>query len=147
MPGSSEYRSNDVLDNTAVHPESYKAAEKLLEICGYTPADVKAGRISELEERIDKIGASTAAERCGIGLPTLRDIVKELLKPCRDPRDELPPPILRKDVMDIADLKPGMNLKERAKCHRFGAFVDIGVIRTACSISPRLPPVRKASSR
>jgi len=120
--------SNDVLDNTAVHPESYKAAEKLLEICGYTPADVKAGRISELEERIDKIGASTAAERCGIGLPTLRDIVKELLKPGRDPRDELPPPILRKDVMDIADLKPGMKLRGTVRnVIDFGAFVDIGV--------------------
>lgn len=120
--------SNDVLDNTAVHPESYKAAEKLLEICGYTPADVKAGRISELEARIDKIGASKAAEHCGIGLPTLRDIVKELLKPGRDPRDELPPPILRKDVMDIADLKPGMKLKGTVRnVIDFGAFVDIGV--------------------
>jgi len=120
--------SDDVLDNTAVHPESYEAAKKLLEICGYTLADVKAGRINELEARVEKIGAAKAAEHCGIGLPTLRDIVKELLKPGRDPRDELPPPILRKDVMDISDLKPGMRLKGTVRnVIDFGAFVDIGV--------------------
>jgi uncharacterized protein len=120
--------SKDVLDNTAVHPESYKAAQMLLEFCGYSPADLKAGRIGELEQRIEKAGTAKAAECCGIGLPTLRDIAKELLKPGRDPRDELPPPVLRKDVMDMADLKPGMKLKGTVRnVIDFGAFVDIGV--------------------
>ncbi len=120
--------SKSVLDNTGVHPESYSAAEKLLELCGYKLSDVAACRISELPERIKGYGESKAAEECGVGVPTLRDIVKELLKPGRDPRDELPPPVLRTDVLDMKDLKPGMVLTGTVRnVIDFGAFVDIGV--------------------
>ncbi|MCI9543026.1 MAG: RNA-binding transcriptional accessory protein [Acutalibacter muris] len=118
--------SRQVLDRTAVHPESYKAAEKLLEICGYTLKDV--GSLFELDKRLKELGTDKAAEACGVGVPTLRDIAAELQKPGRDPRDQLPPPILRTDVMDIADLKPGMKLTGTVRnVVDFGAFVDIGV--------------------
>ena len=120
--------SKQVLDNTAVHPESYDAASKLLEICGYTMADVKAGKLSDLRQRLDNYGVARAAEACGVGEPTLRDIAAELLKPGRDPRDELPPVLLRQDVLEIKDLKPGMVLT--GTVHNvidFGVFVDIGV--------------------
>jgi uncharacterized protein len=117
-----------VLDNTAVHPESYSAAEKLLKLCGYTLEDVKAGRIAELKARVAAYGTEKAAEECGVGVPTLNDIVAELLKPGRDPRDELPPVLLRKDVLEIKDLKPGMVLTGTVRnVIDFGAFVDIGV--------------------
>ena len=120
--------SSLVLDNTAVHPESYAAAEMLLKLCGYTLEDVKAGRIAELKTRVAAYGTEKAAEECGVGVPTLSDIVAELLKPGRDPRDELPPVLLRKDVLEIKDLKPGMVLTGTVRnVIDFGAFVDIGV--------------------
>jgi len=118
--------SQNVLDHTAVHPESYGAAEKLLSLCGYSLDDV--GSLSELDRRLAEVGPSKAAEACGVGLPTLRDIAAELQKPGRDPRDELPPPLLRTDVLDISDLKPGMKLTGTVRnVVDFGAFVDIGV--------------------
>ena len=120
--------SKQVLDNTAVHPESYDAASKLLEICGYTMADVKAGKLSDLKQRLDNYDVARAAEACGVGEPTLRDIAAELLKPGRDPRDELPPVLLRQDVLEIKDLKPGMVLTGTVRnVIDFGVFVDIGV--------------------
>ena len=120
--------SANILDNTAVHPESYPAAEKLLALCGYSDSDVRAGRLAELGARIAKIGETAAAEQCGIGVPTLRDIVTELQKPGRDPRDELPAPMLRTDVLEMKDLKPGMELTGTVRnVVDFGAFVDIGV--------------------
>ena len=120
--------SKQVLDNTGVHPESYKAAETLLTLCGYDLKDVAAGRIAELPQRVAQLGWAEAAKRCEVGEPTLRDIVKELLKPGRDPRDELPPPILRTDVLEMKDLKPGMVLTGTVRnVIDFGVFVDIGV--------------------
>ncbi|MCQ2461491.1 MAG: RNA-binding transcriptional accessory protein [Clostridia bacterium] len=120
--------SKNVLDNTGVHPESYDAAKTLLTLCGYELKDVKAGNIPELHDRIEKQGYAVLAERLSIGEPTLHDIENELLKPGRDPRDELPPPLLRSDVMEMKDLKPGMELKGTVRnVIDFGAFVDIGV--------------------
>ena len=120
--------SRSVLDNTGVHPESYAAAEKLLSLCGYTLEDVKAGAIGALKERLAAYGEERAADECGVGLPTLRDIAAELLKPGRDPRDELPRPILRTDVLEMKDLRPGMELTGTVRnVVDFGVFVDIGV--------------------
>ncbi len=120
--------SRQVLDNTGVHPESYAAAEKLLALCSYTLSDVAAGNIAELPARVKTMGAAKAAAECGVGEPTLEDIVSELMKPGRDPRDELPPVLLRKDVLEIKDLKPGMELMGTVRnVIDFGVFVDIGV--------------------
>ena len=120
--------SKQVLDRTGVHPESYAAAENLLALCGYTLADVAAGGIAELPTRLEAYGAEKAAAECGVGVPTLRDIAKELCKPGRDPRDELPKPILRTDVLEMKDLKPGMVLTGTVRnVIDFGVFVDIGV--------------------
>ena len=120
--------SKNVLDNTAVHPESYAAAEALLELCGCDRKGVKAGAIGDLRERVAAYGEERAAAACGVGVPTLRDLVTELLKPGRDPRDELPKPILRTDVMEIRDLKPGMELTGTVRnVIDFGVFVDVGV--------------------
>ena len=120
--------SAQVLDNTAVHPESYAAAEALLKLCNYSLDDVKRGDIKELPLRLKAYGAEKAAAECGVGVPTLNDIVSELLKPGRDPRDELPPVLLRKDVLEIKDLKPGMVLTGTVRnVIDFGVFVDIGV--------------------
>ena len=120
--------SGQVLDNTAVHPESYAAAEKLIALCGYSMAEVAAGMIDELPRRLETYGVKKAAEECGVGEPTLRDIAAELLKPGRDPRDELPPVLLRQDVLEIKDLKPGMELTGTVRnVIDFGVFVDIGV--------------------
>ena len=120
--------SKSVLDNTAVHPESYEAAKALLALSGHTLADVKDGRISDLPERIKSYGEGKAAAEIGVGVPTLRDIVSELLKPGRDVRDELPKPILRTDVLEIKDLTPGMVLTGTVRnVIDFGVFVDIGV--------------------
>ena len=117
-----------VFDNTGVHPESYAAAEKLLGLTGYQLADVASGGIADLPERVKKFGESKLAGECGVGLPTLRDVVKELVKPGRDPRDELPKPVLRTDVLDIKDIVPGMVLTGTVRnVIDFGAFVDIGV--------------------
>ncbi len=118
----------EVLDATAVHPESYAAAEKLLSMCGYTEADVRGGHVADLAERAEKHGLESLAQTLGVGLPTLQDIIAELQRPGRDPRDELPPPLLRTDVMDMNDLKVGMELKGTVRnVIDFGAFVDIGV--------------------
>ena len=120
--------SKSVLDNTAVHPESYDAAKALLELMGYTLADVKAEKLSDLPARLKAYGEAKAAAAVGTGVPTLRDITAELLKPGRDVRDELPQPILRTDVMEMKDLKPGMVLTGTVRnVIDFGAFIDIGV--------------------
>ena len=120
--------SKSVLDNTAVHPESYDAAKALLELTGHTAEDVRAGRIADLPERVKAYGEAKAAEAVGVGVPTLRDIVAELLKPGRDVRDELPKPILRTDVLEMKDLKSGMVLTGTVRnVIDFGVFVDIGV--------------------
>lgn len=121
--------SREVLDNTAVHPESYEAAKNLLLLCGYTQADVRAHQLTDLDRRMKTMGKEQLAERCGVGVPTLTDIAAELQKPGRDPRDELPAPLLRSaDVMTLEQLKPGMEVvgTVRNVCD-FGAFVDIGV--------------------
>ncbi len=132
--------SKSVLDNTGVHPESYAAAEKLLAQCGYTLEDVKAGNLSELKEKAESIGLERLAELCGAGVPTLADIIKELMKPGRDPRDELPPPILRTDVMEAKDLKPGMELQGTVRnVIDFGVFVDIGVHQDGLVHISKLP--------
>ena len=120
--------SKSVLDNTAVHPESYDAVKSLLELMGYTLADVKAEKLSDLPARLKAYGEAKAAAAVGAGVPTLRDITAELLKPGRDVRDELPQPILRTDVMEMKDLEPGMVLTGTVRnVIDFGAFVDIGV--------------------
>jgi len=120
--------SKEILDNTGVHPESYGAAENLLTLCGYTKADVTMGNLSELQARLDAIGIQQAAEHCGVGVPTLEDVVKELSKPGRDPRDDLPAPVFRTDVLDMKDLKAGMVLSGTVRnVIDFGVFVDIGV--------------------
>ncbi len=120
--------SRQVLDNTAVHPESYDAALRLLELCGYTFKDVAAGNIKELPARLKAAGDEKAAEFCGVGALTLHDIASELMKPGRDPRDELPPVLLRSDVLEIKDLKPDMVLTGTVRnVIDFGVFVDIGV--------------------
>ena len=118
--------SKEILDNTGVHPESYKAAETLLTLCGYDKKDVASANLGELQERFAAI--PDVAERCGVGMPTLEDVVKELLKPGRDPRDDLPAPILRTDVLEMKDLKQGMVLSGTVRnVIDFGVFVDIGV--------------------
>ena len=116
--------SKELLDNTGVHPESYGAAKKLLELLEYRKGD----SLTELIPRLEAYGIAKAAEICGVGEPTLLDICKELSKPGRDPREELPAPILRKDVLEMKDLKPGMKLTGTVRnVIDFGVFVDIGV--------------------
>lgn len=118
----------EVLDNTAVHPESYKAAAELLTLCGYNKDDVKEGKIVDLSEKIKNMGESQVAEKLNIGLPTLKDITNELEKPGRDPRDDLPKPTFRTDVISMESLKEGMELKGTVRnIIDFGAFIDIGV--------------------
>ena len=120
--------SKSVLDNTAVHPESYDAAQQLLTLTGHTLADVKAGSLSDLPAQVRAYGEEKAAQAIGVGVPTLRDVVAELLKPGRDIRDDLPKPILRTDVLEMKDLKPGMVLTGTVRnVIDFGVFVDIGV--------------------
>lgn len=120
--------SKNMLDNTGVHPESYDAAKALLELCGYTVSDAAKNNLDGLKEKVSFFGEEKVAEKLGIGVPTLNDIVKELLQPGRDPRDELPPPMLRSDVMDMNDLKAGMELQGTVRnVIDFGAFIDIGV--------------------
>ncbi len=116
------------LDATAVHPESYPAAEKLLELCGFSVKEIGTDSIAALPEKANALGLSQLANQIGVGVPTLRDIMAELLRPGRDMRDELPKPLLRTDVMDMNDLKPGMELTGTVRnVIDFGAFVDIGV--------------------
>ncbi len=120
--------SKNVLDNTGVHPESYSAAKELLKLCGYSLDDIGTDAIAEIKGKVELLGEETVAEKLGIGVPTLKDIIKELIQPARDPRDELPPPMLRTDVMDMSDLVPGMELKGTVRnVTDFGAFIDIGV--------------------
>ncbi|MEE3356153.1 MAG: S1 RNA-binding domain-containing protein, partial [Candidatus Weimeria sp.] len=116
------------LDNTGVHPESYQATDQLLKILGYSEEDVKEGRLSNATADARNKGLDALAQELSIGLPTLTDILKELEKPGRDPREDMPRPILRSDVLSMEDLKPGMVLKGTVRnIVDFGAFVDIGV--------------------
>ncbi len=120
--------SKNSFDNTGVHPESYEAAKALLSECGYSEKDIKSGGVDGISVKIDELGAGKLAETLGIGVPTLRDIAKELSRPGRDPRDELPPPMLRSDIMSMEDLKEGMELTGTVRnVIDFGVFVDIGV--------------------
>ena len=120
--------SKEIFDNTGVHPETYAAAEKLLSLCGYTKQDIAQGKLQELTDRFQALGAEQVEQVCGAGMPTMQDVVKELLKPGRDPRDELPAPILRTDVLEMKDLKPGMVLSGTVRnVIDFGVFVDVGV--------------------
>ncbi len=120
--------SKNVLDATAVHPESYDAAKVLLESLGYKLEDVRAGKLEDLAQRAQEKGVPALAAQLGVGEPTLKDILRELQKPGRDPRDDLPKPILRTDVLDIKDIQPGMELMGTVRnVIDFGAFVDIGV--------------------
>jgi uncharacterized protein len=121
-------QSKEILDNTGVHPESYEATHKLLNLFNYSEADVAEGRLGDIEDKIKAYGTAKVCEACGIGAPTLHDIVKELQKPGRDIRDSFQPVILRDDVMGIEDLKPDMILEGTVRnVIDFGAFVDIGV--------------------
>ncbi len=118
----------NILDNTGVHPESYQAAEIMLKNLGFTPKDVADGNLKDLETKLEAFGADKMAELCSVGIPTVKDIAKELLKPGRDPRDELVKPMLRSDIMDMNDLKEGMILDGTVRnVIDFGVFVDIGV--------------------
>ena len=118
----------NILDNTAVHPESYAAAEKLLALFGYTAEDVKEGKLSDLPQKVKEYGEEKAAADAGMDLPTLKDVVSEIVKPGRDIRDALPKPMLRRDIMDLKDLAPGMELLGTVRnVVDFGAFIDIGV--------------------
>ena len=120
--------SKNALDATAVHPESYEAAKALLEKLGYQLSDIKAGKLPDLNVRMEEIGVKKLAEELNVGEPTLKDIARELQKPGRDPRDDLPKPILRTDVLAMEDLAPGMELMGTVRnVIDFGAFVDIGV--------------------
>ena len=119
---------DNILDNTSVHPESYKAAKKLLEKMDYELSDVKLKKLQGLDKKVELYGIVKVAEELEVGVPTLRDIVNELLKPGRDPRDELPKPVLRTDILSMEDLRPGMVLTGTVRnVADFGAFVDIGV--------------------
>lgn len=120
--------SEEPLDRTGVHPESYPAAQKLLTLCGYQTQDLLEGKLEQLAQRVTQMGQAQVAQRIGVGEPTLRDMVAELSKPGRDPRDELPKPLLRTDVMEMSDLKEGMVLTGTVRnVTDFGAFVDIAV--------------------
>ena len=120
--------AKDKLDSSSVHPESYEVAKKLLVAVGYTSDDIGTEKIKNLPEDAEKIGLENLAQQLETGLPTLKDIISELVKPGRDMRDDLPSPLLREDVLDMADLKPGMQLKGTVRnVIDFGAFVDIGV--------------------
>ena len=120
--------SKNALDNTGVHPESYAATKELLKLFTYSVDDIGTDKIKEIAASVESLGEEKVAEKLGIGVPTLKDIIKELIQPARDPRDELPPPMLRTDVMDIKDLVPGMELKGTVRnVIDFGAFIDIGV--------------------
>ncbi|MBL4932650.1 Tex family protein [Clostridium paridis] len=120
--------SEELLDNTSVHPESYKIAKKLIAELGYNKNELKNGQLADIDERADKAGIKELAEKLEVGEPTLKDIIKELKKPGRDPREELPKPIFKSGVIDLKDLKPGMELMGTVRnVSDFGAFVDIGV--------------------
>lgn len=119
---------DNIFDNTSVHPESYDAAIKLLDILGYTKEDVVNSNISDIKTKLSKLDINKLSDGLGIGVPTIRDIADSLLKKGRDPRDELPKPVLLSDVMDINDLKPDMVMTGTVRnVIDFGAFIDIGV--------------------
>lgn len=120
--------SDNVLDNTGVHPESYKTAQSLLKFVGYKPAEIKSGKLIDIKERAQQLGLAAICEELHVGEPTVRDIIDELAKPGRDPRDELPKPLLRSDILDLKDIKTGMELTGTVRnVIDFGAFIDIGV--------------------
>ena len=120
--------STELLDNTGVHPESYESAKSLISMLGYTDNDIKSNNLSDIDERVNIKGISEIEKQLNIGEMTLRDIIKELKKPGRDPRDEMPKPILKTGVIDMKDLAPGMELMGTVRnVSDFGAFVDIGV--------------------
>jgi uncharacterized protein len=120
--------SKEALDNTSVHPESYEAAKGLLEILGYTEKDVKSGNLTDVDNKVKFIGSEKLADKLSIGVPTLLDIIKEVKKPGRDPREEMPKPVLKTGIVDVNQLKPGMVLTGTVRnVADFGAFVDIGV--------------------
>lgn len=120
--------SDEVLDNTSVHPESYEVAKKLIEILGYDKRDLKLGKLKDIDEKIKIIGINKLADELSVGILTLKDIIKELKKPGRDPREELPKPILKSGVINIKDLKKDMLLMGTVRnVSDFGAFIDIGV--------------------
>ncbi|SFU79776.1 uncharacterized protein SAMN04487886_11704 [Clostridium sp. DSM 8431] len=120
--------SSEPLDNTSVHPESYKEAKRLIEILGYSKEDLKNKKLDDIEERVKEKGLKNIESEIEIGELTLKDIIKELQKPGRDPRDEMPKPILKTGVIDLKDLMPGMELMGTVRnVSDFGAFVDIGV--------------------
>ena len=120
--------SKNVLDNTVVHPESYAAAGALLQLCRLDMDDVQKGEVGSLDATVKALGVQKVADEVGVGVPTVEDIVKELMKPGRDPREELPPTMLRTDVLTMDDLKPGMIIKGTVRnVVDFGCFVDIGV--------------------
>ncbi|ADL52722.1 Tex family protein [Clostridium cellulovorans] len=120
--------SKELLDNTSVHPESYDATKKLLELLGYTIDQVNERRIQDIDSKVKEKTIEKLSEGLGIGVPTLLDIIKELKKPGRDPREDMPKPILKSGVIELSDLKPGMVLKGTVRnVADFGAFVDIGV--------------------
>ena len=123
-----------------MHPESYAAAQALLEECGFTLSDVEKGALEHLPEKAEAMGLEELEKRIGAGVPTLRDILRELCKPGRDPREELPPPLPRTDVMEMKDLKPGMELKGTVRnVVDFGVFVDIGVHQDGLVHISKLP--------
>ncbi|MCC9293631.1 Tex family protein [Clostridium sp. MT-14] len=120
--------SAEPLDNTSVHPESYSAARGLLKTLGYTSEDLKKQDVSHIDDRVERIDMQVLSEKLQVGIPTLKDIIKEIKKPGRDPREELPKPVLKTGIMDINQLKPGMVLTGTVRnVADFGAFVDIGV--------------------
>lgn len=120
--------SKEPLDNTAVHPESYKEAKELIKLLGYTSEDLKNNKLSDIEDRVSEKGLKNIEKELEIGEMTLKDIIKELQKPGRDPRDEMPKPILKTGVINLEDLQPGMVLMGTVRnVSDFGAFVDIGV--------------------
>jgi len=118
----------NAFDNTGVHPETYEAAEKLLKLCDLSQKDLNTEAVKNISQKAEEKGLSALADELGVGVPTLSDIIKELERPGRDPRDELPPPLLRTDIMSMEDLKPGMELTGTVRnVIDFGAFIDIGV--------------------
>jgi uncharacterized protein len=120
--------SKEFLDNTSVHPESYNATKQLLDLLKYSKEDLKSLNFKDMDERVKNININEVAEKLEIGVPTLRDIIKEIKKPGRDPREELPKPLLKTGVVQMSHLKPGMKLMGTVRnVSDFGAFVDIGV--------------------
>jgi len=120
--------SKESLDNTSVHPESYEAAKKLINMLGYSDEDLRKNRLSDIDNKVEAIGIEKLSKDLEIGVPTLLDIIKEIKKPGRDPREELPKPIFKTGVMELSQLKPGMMLMGTVRnVSDFGAFVDIGV--------------------